>query len=111
MAVGERHLRPTLKVTPMTGERPCARKRVEKWRESRLAVRALRVYADVYVCSRRRGGRRVPIEHDRILLFENVIKPPCFPKESVRLCNWCLLVRVTVHLEGRLRFCAKGGRG
>lgn len=103
MAIGERHLRPTFKVTPMTGERPCARKRVEKWRESRLAVRALRVYADVYVCSRQRGGRRVPIEHDRILHFENVVKPPCFPKESVRLCNRGLLVRVTVHLEGRLR--------
>lgn len=109
MAVGERHLRPTFEVTPMTGERPCARKRVEKWRKSRLAVRALRVYADVYVCSRQRGGRRVPIERSRILLFENVVKPPCFSKEGMRLCNWGLFVRVTVHLEGRLRFCVKGG--
>lgn len=82
---------------------------MEKWRESRLAVRALRVYADVYVCSRQRGGRRVPIEHDGILLFENVVKPPCLPKESVRLCNWGLLVRVTVHLKGRLRFVRKKG--
>ena len=109
MAVGERHLRPTFKVTPMTGERPCARKRVEKWRKSRLTVRALRVYADVYACSRQRGGRRVPIKRGRILLFENVVKPPRFSKESMRLCNWGLFVRVTVHLEGRLRFCVKGG--
>ena len=50
----------------------------------------------------------MPIERGRILLFENLVKPPCFSKEGVRLCNWGLLVRVTVHLEGRLRFRAKG---
>ena len=109
MAIGERHLRPTFKVTPMTGERPCARKRVEEWRESGLAVRALRVYTDIRACSRQRGGRCVPIERGRILLFENLVKPPCFSKEGMRLCNWGLLVRITVHLEGRLHFCAKGG--
>jgi len=75
---------------------------VEKWRESRLTVRALRVYTDVYGCSRQRGRRRVPIERSRILLFENVVKSPCFSKEGMRLCNWGLFVRVAVHLEGRL---------
>lgn len=49
----------------------------------------------------------MPIERGRVLVFENLVKPPCFSKEGMRLCNWGLLVRVTVHLEGRLYFGAK----
>lgn len=82
---------------------------MEKWRERRLAVRALGVRI---VIGRRGGGgsrRPVPVERDgRVPLFEDVVETPRFSKERVRLRDWCLLVGVAVHLEGRLRFVREG---
>lgn len=106
VAVGERHMRPTFKMTPMTRECPRAWKRMEKWRERRLAVRALGIRT---VIGRRGIRRPVPVERDcRVPLFEDVVETPRFSKERVRLRDWCLLVGVAVHLEGRLRFVRKG---
>jgi len=110
VAVCERHLRPTFKVTPMTRERPRARKRVEKWREGRLAVRALRVCTVLVACGGQRGVRPVPVEGGKVLFLKDVVEPPRFSEERVRLRDWSLLVRVAVHLEGRLRFTRKSRR-
>lgn len=111
--VGERHLRPTLKVTPVTGERTRTGQRMEKWREGRVAVRALWICAAIAVTvafaaarsSRQRSGPvpvPVPVEHDSVFLLEDVVQPPCFAEERVRLCDLGLLVGVAVHLERRL---------
>jgi hypothetical protein len=106
VAVGERHMRSTFKMTPMTCECPRAWKRMEKRRERRLAVRALGFRT---VIGRPGGSRRpVPVERDgRVPLFEDVVETPRFSKERVRLRDWRLLVGVAVHLEGRLHFVRK----
>jgi hypothetical protein len=112
VAVGERHLRPTFKMTPMARERPRARKRMEKWRERRLAVRALGFCTVVRRSGAGGGGRRpMPVDRDgRVSLVEDVVEPPRFSKKRVRLGDWGLLISVAVHLEGRLRFCVEGER-
>ncbi len=94
----------------MTRERPRARKRVEKWREGRLAVRALRVCTVLVACGGQRGVRPVPVEGGKVLFLKDVVEPPRFSEERVRLRDWSLLVRVAVHLEGRLRFTRKSRR-
>jgi hypothetical protein len=38
-----------------------------------------------------------------ILLFEDMVQPPRFAEERVRLRDLSLLVGVAVHLKGRLR--------
>jgi hypothetical protein len=80
VSVGERHLRPTIKVTPVTRERPRARQGVEERREGRLAVRALRIRIIVAAaCGRQCSGPvSVPIESSRVLLFKNKVQPPRF---------------------------------
>jgi hypothetical protein len=40
----------------------------------------------------------------KVLLFEDVVQPPRFAEERMRLCDLSLLVGVAVHLEGSLRF-------
>ena len=116
VAIGEWHLRPTFKMTPMTRESPPARKQVEKWRERRLAVRALGLCTVVGRPGGGGGRRPVPVERDgRVPLFEDVVEAPRFSKERVRLRDWGLLVGVAVHLEGGLRLARKhivsGGKG
>jgi hypothetical protein len=43
-----------------------------------------------------------------VLLFEDVVQPPRFAEERVRLCDLSLLVGVAVYLECRLR--GEGGK-
>jgi hypothetical protein len=113
VAVGERHMRSTFKMTAMTCEYPRAWKRMEKWGERRLAVRAL----GLCIVIGRRGGdgsrRPVPVERDsRVSLFEHMVETSRFSKERVRLRDWRLLVGIAVHLESRLHFVRKGrGKG
>jgi hypothetical protein len=107
VSVSEWHLCPTFKVTPMTCECPCTWQRVEEWRERRLAVRALWVCTIIVVCNKQRRSSPVPVPIKprgcgNVLLFEDVVQPPCFAEERVRLRDLSLLVGVTIHLEGRL---------
>ena len=83
---------------------------MEEWRKGRLAVRALWVCRTVAACNKQRRSRSCPMPiaikrrgWGEVLLFEDVVQPPRFAEERVRLCDLSLLVGVAVYLECRLR--------
>ena len=81
-------------------------------------MRTLWVCTTVDACNKQRCSctSPMPVAIERrdcgeVLLFEDVVQPPRFAEERVRLCDLSLLVGITVYLECRLRGRALGIEG
>jgi hypothetical protein len=73
-------------------------------------VRTLWVCTTVGACDKQRCSCSCPMPvaikrhgSGEVLLFEDVVQPPCFAEERVRLSDLSLLVGVAIYLECGLR--------